>query len=82
MKTEDKKTIEVSIEVYNFLMNLSKEIREQDNRGTRIPYYYQVQEEKEIAVPDGCGEEVWVCDGNVCLRTEEDIRDAVFEWKE
>lgn len=78
---EDMKTIEVSAEMYDFLINLSKEIREQDNCGTAMPYYFQVQEEKEIGVPEGCGEEVWVMDGEVCLRTEDDIREAVFEWK-
>lgn len=76
------KTIQVSDEIYDFLMNLSKEIKTQDNRATRMPYFYQVQEDREVGVPDGCGEEVWVLDGEVCLRTDEDIRKAVFEWKE
>lgn len=74
------KTINISDESYNFLMNLSKEIKTQDNRATRMPYFFQVQEDHEIAVPDGCGEEVWIMDGEVCLRTEEDIKKAVFEW--
>lgn len=75
------KTIQVSDEIYDFLLNLSNEIKTQDNRATRKPYFYQVQEDKEIAVPDGCGEEVWVMDGEVCLRTEEEIKEAVFEYK-
>lgn len=74
------KTINVTDEMYDFLSNLSKEIKSQDNRGTAKPYFYQVQEEEEVGVPDGCGEEVWVCDGEICLRTEEDIKNAVFEW--
>ena len=76
------KTIQVSDEVHEFLMNLSNEIKTQDNRATRSPYFYQIQEDKEVGVPDGYGEEVWVRDGEVCLRTEEDIKEAVFEWKE
>lgn len=76
------KNIQVSDDIYDFLMNLSKEIKTQDKRATAMPYYFQVQEDKEICVPDGCGEEVWIMDGEVCLRTEEDIREAVFEWKE
>lgn len=74
------KIIKVSDEIYDFLINLSKEIKTQDSRATRSPYYFQVQEDEEICVPDGCGEEVWVMDGGVCLRTEEDIKEAVFEW--
>jgi hypothetical protein len=76
------KTIEVSDEIYDFLMNLSKEVKTQDNRATRMPYFYQVQEDKEVAVPDGCGNEVWVMDGEICLRTEQDIKEAVFEWRD
>lgn len=79
MKKE--RTINVSNEVYEFLINLSKEIRDQDNRGTAFPYFYQIQQEKEVPVPEGCGDEVWVMDGEVHLRTEEDIREAVFEYK-
>lgn len=76
------KTIQVTDEIYAFLSNLSKEIKNQDNRITAMPYFFQVQEDEEIAVPDGCGDEVWVCDGEICLRTEEDIKNAVFEWKD
>lgn len=75
------KKIEVTNEIYNFLLNLSKEIKSQDTRATASPYFFQVQEDEEVGVPEGCGEEVWVCDGEVCLRTEEDIKEAVFEWK-
>lgn len=73
------KTIEVNDEMYEFLCNLSKEIKTQDNRGTRPPYFFQVQEEEECPVPDGFGDEVWVMDGQV-LRTDEDIKETVFEY--
>ena len=75
------KTIQVTDEIYAFLSNLSKEIKSQDNRATAPPYFFQVQEDEEIAVPKGCGEEAWACDGEICLRTEEDIKNAIFEWK-
>ena len=75
------KNIQVTDEMYEFLMNLSNEINNQDHRGTQMPYFFQVQEEKETAAPDGCGTTVWICDGEV-LRTEQDIKEAVFEYKE
>lgn len=74
------KTIEVTDEMYNFLSNLSKEIKMQDNRGTAKPYFFQVMEEEEVVVPDGCGEVVWVQDGQICLRTEEDVKKAVWDY--
>lgn len=76
------KQIEVTDEMYDFLSELSKEIKTQDNRATAYPYFFQVQEDEEIAVPEGCGEEIWVLDGEICLRTDQDIKEAVFEWKD
>nr|WP_321523316.1 hypothetical protein [uncultured Macellibacteroides sp.] len=76
------KTIEVTDEIYCFLENLSKEIKSQDNRATASPYFFQVQEDKEIGVPEGCGEEVWISDGGTILRTEDEVKEAVFEWKD
>lgn len=79
---ERMKTIKVSDEIYDFLISTSKEINSQDNRITAEPYFYQIREEKEIATGEGMGEEVWVMDGEIHLRTEQDIKEAVFEWKE
>lgn len=76
------KTIEVSDETYEFLINLSKELNSQNHRGTRMPYIFQIEQVEEIPTSDGCGDEVWICDGHVCLRTDEDIKQAVFEYKE
>lgn len=76
------KTIEVTVEMYEFLMGLQHELLTQDNRATRKPYFYMVQETIEVAVPEGCGDEVWACDGEIHLRNAEDIKEAVFEWKE
>lgn len=74
------RTIEVTDEIYDFLSNLSKEIKTQDNRGTAKPYFFQVMEEEEVGVPNGNGEEVWVQDGKICLRTEEDVKKAVWNY--
>lgn len=75
------KTINVTDDMYDFLSSLSKEIKTQNTRATRPPYFFQVQEDQEVSAPDGCGEEVWVMDGEICLRTPEDIKIAYFEYK-
>lgn len=75
------KTIEVTDEMHKFLMNLSKELNTQDHRGTRMPYFFQIQESKETVTGEGMGESVWVCDGEICIRTEEDVKVAIFEYK-
>lgn len=76
------RTIEVTDEMYDFLKNLSEEIKSQDNRGTAPPYFFQVQEDEEVGVPEGCGETVWVSDGDAILRTDSEIKEAVFEWND
>jgi hypothetical protein len=53
------KNIQVTDETYEFLMNLSKEIKEQDNRDTASPCFFQVQETIKIPAHSGSGEEVW-----------------------
>lgn len=75
------KQIEISDEMYDELIALSNELNTQDHRATAMPYFFQIQEEVEIPTSEGCGEEVWVCDGQICLRTEEDKKAAVFEYK-
>ena len=75
------KKIEISDEMYEFLMNLSKELNTQDHRGTRMPYFFQVQTQEQIAVPEGCGTEAWHYDGSL-IETKEQIEEAVNEYKE
>jgi hypothetical protein len=75
------KTIQVTDEMYEFLINLSKELNTQDHRGTRMPYFFQVQTKEQIAVPDGCGIEAWHYDGSL-IETEEEIQDVIIEYKE
>lgn len=76
------KNIKVSDEMHKFLMDLSHELNTQDHRCTATPYFFQIQETKEIPTGDGLGESVWVCDGEIHLRTDEDIKEAIFEYKE
>lgn len=73
----EMKTIEVTDEMYEFLMNLSKEIKEQDNRCTAMPYFFQVRETKEVAAHRGCGTEVMYSSGyETELRTDKEK----IEW--
>lgn len=49
------KRIEVSDEMYEFLMEMSKRMNTQDNRATATPFMYIIQVDKEIPCPDACG---------------------------
>lgn len=73
------KYIKISDEEYEFLNELQNNLKTQDNRCTIKPFFYTIQEDKEIVVPDGYGDEVWILDGEVCLRTEDDIKKIIFE---
>jgi hypothetical protein len=73
------KSIKVNQDMYEFLMNLSKELNSQSNRATAMPYFFQIQQEEETSVGEGAGEEVWYCDGAI-ISTEEEIKNAIFEY--
>lgn len=75
------KTIKVTDEMYEFLVNLSNELNSQDHRGTRMPYFFQIQTKEQIAVPEGHGTEAWHLDGEL-IETKEEIEQAVNEFKE
>lgn len=77
------KTITVTDEMYDFLMQLSKEINTQDNRSTKMPYFFQIEDEEEILQPDGFGDPIWVLnsDHEYTLETEDEIKEKVFEIK-
>ena len=75
------KIIQVNDEMYEFLMNLSTELNTQDHRGTRMPYFFQVQTQEQIAVPDGCGTEAWHQDGSM-IETHSEIMETICELKE
>lgn len=75
------KTIEITDEMYNSLIELSKEMLSQDNRATAMPHMFQIQTSEKKQVPDGYGEQAWYFDGSL-IETSEEIQHAVFEWKE
>lgn len=75
------KKIEVSEEMFDFLTNISKELNSQDHRGTAMPYFFQIQTKRQIAVPEGNGIEAWFYDGAM-IETDEEIEKAVNEYKE
>ncbi len=74
------KTINVTDEQYEFLMNLSKEINTQDNRITADPIFC-VYHKVMTPMPEGCGEEGWINEEGDLL-TEEDIKEIVDEYNE
>lgn len=74
------KTIEVTDEMHGFLMELSKELNTQSHRSTAMPYFFQIQTKKKVAVPEGNGTEVWHYDGST-LETDEEITEAIAEYK-
>jgi len=74
------KTIDVTDEMYEFLMNLSKELNTQDHRCTAMPYFFQIQTKKEVLSVEGCGVEAWVLD-DLTIETDEEIMLTIFEHK-
>lgn len=77
------KNIEVSDEMYEALMELSKEMVSQDPRCTAMPHLFQIQTEQQIPAYDGCGEEKWVDGDGGELNSEEEeidhIADHIFD---
>lgn len=73
------KTIEVTDEMYNSLMEISKEMNTQDNRCTAKPHLFQVQETKTLPTCDGCGDEIWVSDDGYEIKSKEALIDIVAE---
>lgn len=64
------KTIKVTDEMYEFLMDLSKELNTQDHRGTAMPYFFQVCSEREVLAADG--RRVFAYDDNVIYADDEE----------
>ena len=75
------KTIEVTDEMHEFLMNLSKELTTQNHRGTAMPYIFQIQTQEEVPAADGNGMEAWYCDGSK-IESEEEIIQAIADYLE
>jgi hypothetical protein len=72
------KTIEVTDEMYDSLMELSKEMTSQDMLGTRMPHMFQIETTKEVAAYEGNGTETWVDGDGSELRTDEDIKEYII----
>ncbi len=75
------RTIEVTDEMHEFLMNLSNELNTQSHRGTAMPYFFQIQTQQEAPAAEGCGNEAWYYDGSK-IETEQEITAAIAELKE
>jgi hypothetical protein len=75
------KQIEVTDEMYDFLMKLSIEINAQDNRSTAMPYFFQIQTKEQVPTMESCGTEAWHYDGSI-IETEEEIKKVIFDYKE
>ena len=73
------KTIKVEDSLYEKLVELSTNINNQDHRCTAMPYFFQVQTQEIIYVPDGCGAEAWYWD-EVILKTDKEINDWLYDW--
>lgn len=77
------KTIQVTDEMYESLMELSKEILTQDNRSTAMPYLFQIRTREEIPVyPGQDGITFFVNDEGDELRDSEEIKEEVLQiWE-
>lgn len=72
------KTIKVSDEMYEKLIELATEMTTQDMRITQMPHMFQVRENKEVAAYDGCGQDIWVNNEGNTLRSEDEKREYVI----
>lgn len=75
------KTIQVTDEMHEFLINLSKELNTQNHRATAMPYFFQIQTQERVVAAEGCGTEAWVSDGTF-IETDEEINEAISDYKE
>lgn len=68
------KTIEVSDEMYEKLMELANEMTTQDPRGTRMPHVFQIQEKKKVYDWGLNGDTgIWVNNEGYEIETLEDL---------
>lgn len=73
------KTIELSDEMYNSLMELSKEMTSQDMLCTAMPHMFQIKTKEQVAAYPGQGMEIWVNSEGDELETEEEIRAFIHQ---
>jgi len=70
------KNIEVTDEVYDFLVDLSQKMKTQDNRATASPFMYIITEMVERPAAEGCGESKLIDEEGV----EYDLDDVKKEY--
>ena len=76
------KTIEVTDEMYDALMVISKELNTQSHRCTAMPYVIQVSTKEEVAAYEGSGESYWFDDEGGRMDAEDEekfIKDHLYE---
>lgn len=73
------KTITVTDEMYDSLMNISIEMNSQDHRFTRMPYMFQVMDETREVCIEGAGDKVWIDDEGNEIGCEDDLVSYVEE---
>jgi len=73
--------IKISDDIYEQLIQISKELNSQNNRSTAMPYFFQIQTNERIAVPYGCGNEAWNNDGSL-IESDEEIKEAIYNYKD
>jgi len=71
------KTIEVTDEMYNSLMELSNNLNIQSHRCTRMPYMIQVSKKEEVAAYEGCGDIYWFGDEGEKLENEDEENEVI-----
>ena len=74
------KNIEVTDEMYEFLINLSNELTTQNHRCTAMPYIFQIQTQEEVPAVEGNGNVAWYYDGSK-FETDEEITEQIAEYK-
>lgn len=73
------KNIQVTNEMYNALMELSKEMTTQDKRCTAMPHMFQIRTTEKVAAYPGQDDEVWVNDEGGELNDESEMRKFITE---
>lgn len=73
------KNIEVTDEMYDALMAISKEMTSQDPRATRMPHMFQIRTTEEVVAVEGNGTAIWVNGDGDTLRTDEEIKEYLVE---
>jgi hypothetical protein len=74
------KNIEVTDEMYEFLVNLSNEMNTQNHRGTAMPYIFQIQTQEQVPAVEGSGIEAWCYEGSI-IETEKEISEVISEYE-